>query len=109
LGVPHFDIRVGSAPEALAELPPPDAVFIGGSAHDVAIVEACWSKLKPRGRIVVNGVTLEAEARLLAAHARWGGSLTRIAIERADAIGGRTAFRPALPVLQWSARRGETS
>ena len=32
LGVPHFDIRHGAAPDALAGLPEPDAIFIGGGS-----------------------------------------------------------------------------
>jgi precorrin-6Y C5,15-methyltransferase (decarboxylating) len=102
LGVPHYDVHHGSAPEALAGLAEPDAVFIGGgAAASRDVVEACWKALKPGGRIVVNGVTLETEQALLAAYHANGGTLTRIGIERADALGTRTTWRPALPVLQW--------
>ena len=34
LGVPDLEIVEGEAPDALAGLPPPDAVFIGGGATD---------------------------------------------------------------------------
>jgi precorrin-6Y C5,15-methyltransferase (decarboxylating) len=50
---------------------------------------------------VVNAVTLETEALLLARHAAGGGELTRIAIARAEAIGSKSGWRPALPVTQW--------
>jgi precorrin-6Y C5,15-methyltransferase (decarboxylating) len=36
---------------------------------------------------------------------RLGGTLTRIGVERADALGTFTTWRPALPVVQWSVRR----
>jgi len=53
----------------------------------------------------VNGVTAETQAQLLAAHARLGGRLTRIAIERLEPLGGQHVFRPALPIVQWAATR----
>ncbi|MCV6595940.1 MAG: precorrin-6y C5,15-methyltransferase (decarboxylating) subunit CbiE, partial [Mangrovicoccus sp.] len=34
LGVPKLDLRAGSAPEALADLPEPDAVFLGGGLSE---------------------------------------------------------------------------
>jgi precorrin-6B methylase 2 len=37
----------------------------GGSAADATTIDACWLALKPGGRIVVNGVTLETELALL--------------------------------------------
>ena len=79
LGVPHYDVRHGAAPAALAGLPAPDAIFIGGgSASDSTTIDACWLALKPGGRIVVNGVTLETELALMAAYQQHGGTLTRI-------------------------------
>jgi precorrin-6Y C5,15-methyltransferase (decarboxylating) len=106
LGVPHYDVRHGSAPRSLSGLPEPDAVFIGGgAAANRDVIEACWTALKPGGRIVVNGVTLETEQTLLAAYHANGGTLTRIGIERVDALGTRTTWRPALPVLQWVSRK----
>jgi precorrin-6Y C5,15-methyltransferase (decarboxylating) len=105
LGVPRFDLRLGEAPAALAGLPAPDAVFIGGGAGEAGVIEAAFAALKPGGRLVVNAVTLETEAKVLEWQSRVGGSLTRIAIERAGPVGGLTAWRPALPVVQWVARK----
>lgn len=101
LGVPHLDVRQGAAPEAIQGLPEPDAIFIGGGAQDHETLNRCWAALKPGGRLVVNAVTLETEATLLSAHATFGGSLTRIGIERSDSVGTRTAWRPAMTVMQW--------
>jgi precorrin-6Y C5,15-methyltransferase (decarboxylating) len=50
---------------------------------------------------VVNAVTLETEALLLARHIASGGELIRIVISRADAIGEKTGWRAAMPVTQW--------
>lgn len=101
LGTPGLDIRAGSAPEGLADLPPPDAVFFGGGLSEAA-AELALAALRPLGRFVANAVTLETEARLLALQSRHGGALTRISVARADIIGGRTGWRPAMPVTQWS-------
>jgi precorrin-6Y C5,15-methyltransferase (decarboxylating) len=110
LGVPHFDIRRGAVPEALAGLPEPDAIFIGCGTAGGRVIETCWAALKPGGRIVVNSVTLESELALLAAYHGHGGTLTRLGIERAESIGKRMVWRPALPVLQWvgTKPRGQT-
>jgi precorrin-6B C5,15-methyltransferase / cobalt-precorrin-6B C5,C15-methyltransferase len=106
LGVPRLEVRRGEAPAALDGLAAPDAVFLGGGLSRPALIERCWSALLPGGRIVANAVTLEGEARLLEARAAHGGELMRIGLEHADAVGGFTAWRAQLPVVQWSARKG---
>ena len=102
LGVPHFDLRLGTAPDALTGLPTPDAIFVGGGAARDGVLDAVWQALPPGGRLVVNSVTLETEAILIGWQARHGGTLLRLAIERAGAVGGRTGWRAAMPVVQWS-------
>lgn len=50
----------GHAPEALAELEAPDAVFVGGSKGSMRdILEICLRRLTERGRLVVTAITLE--------------------------------------------------
>jgi precorrin-6B C5,15-methyltransferase / cobalt-precorrin-6B C5,C15-methyltransferase len=100
-GVPGMDIVEGAAPEALSSLTTPDAIFIGGGA-DAGVLDAATRALRPGGRLVVNAVTLETEALLLARHAAFGGELTRLAISRADPVGGKTGWRAAMPVTQWT-------
>lgn len=104
LGVPHLEIVTGAAPAVLADLPAPDAVFVGGGVS-AELLDVCWRALKPGGRIVVNGVTIETDALLIDALDRYGGTLDRITIARLDRIGGLRTLRPALPVTQWSATR----
>ncbi len=101
LGVPRLQIMTGEAPQALSDLPAPDAIFIGGGGNALTIA-TCLEALKPGGRLVVNAVTLDTERTLLEAHARHGGALTRLSVERLDRIGGRDAFRPAMTVTQWA-------
>jgi precorrin-6Y C5,15-methyltransferase (decarboxylating) len=100
-GVPELQVIEGRAPEALTGLARPDAVFIGGGGSAPGVLEAAIAALKPGGRLVVNAVTLGTEAELIARHATLGGTLTRIAVSRADSVGGKTAWRAALPVTQW--------
>jgi precorrin-6B C5,15-methyltransferase / cobalt-precorrin-6B C5,C15-methyltransferase len=100
-GVPGLEVVEGAAPAVLSGLPTPDAVFVGGGANDAGTLDAASRALRPGGRLVVNAVTLETEALLLARHAALGGELIRIAIARADAVGQMTGWRPAMPVTQW--------
>jgi precorrin-6B C5,15-methyltransferase / cobalt-precorrin-6B C5,C15-methyltransferase len=99
-GVPGLEVIEGEAPALLQSLPEPDAIFIGGGVNET--LDAAGSMLRVGGRLVVNAVTLETEALLLARYATLGGELTRLAITRADAIGGKTGWRPAMPVTQWT-------
>jgi precorrin-6Y C5,15-methyltransferase (decarboxylating) len=100
-GVPGLEIVEGVAPAALATLPAPDVVFVGGSASDPGVLDAASRVLRSGKRLVVNAVTLETEALLIARHSALGGELIRIAIARAEPLGGMSALRPALPVTQW--------
>ncbi len=101
-GVPGLEIVEAVAPAALSGLPPPDAIFVGGGAGDPLLLETCIACLRGGGRLVANAVTLATEAQLLARHAALGGALTRIAIARAAPIGGKTGWRAAMPVTQWT-------
>ena len=103
LGVPRLAVVEGEAPAALAELEPPDAVFLGGGATAPGVFEACWAALRPGGRLVANVVTLEGEAALLRWRQEVGGELTRIAVSRAEPVGGFLGWRPLMPVTQFAA------
>jgi precorrin-6Y C5,15-methyltransferase (decarboxylating) len=102
LGVPGLRIVEGRAPAALAGLPAPDAVFIGGGLTTEGMFDTVWPALRPGGRLIANTVTLESEARLVRWYACYGGELTRIGVSRAKAMGGFTGWQQAMPVTQWS-------
>lgn len=101
-GVPGLVVVEGSAPRALAGLETPDAIFIGGGGSDEGVLDAAIKALRTGGRLVANAVTLEMEALLLARHTQLGGDLARLAISRASPVGSMQAWRPAMPVTQWS-------
>ncbi len=101
LGTEKLQVVGGEAPKALAGLPQPDAVFVGGGLTTGGVLETAWKALRPGGRLVANTVTLESEARLLALHAEYGGELTRLAVQRAEPVGHFHGWRAAMPVTQW--------
>ncbi|KQT76508.1 precorrin-6Y methyltransferase [Methylobacterium sp. Leaf465] len=102
LGVPDLRVVEGPAPAALAGLPAPDTVFIGGGVTAPGVLDAAVAALPPGGRLVANVVTLEGEAVLLAAFGQQGGSLKRLTVAHADPVGHLHGWRGAMPVTQWA-------
>lgn len=105
LGVPGLKIVAGAAPAALAELPDPDAVFVGGGAGAGDLLPRLWERLCEGGRLVANAVTAEGEARLLDWHRKHGGTLTRLAASRAEKAGAHHLWRPLATVTQLAATK----
>jgi precorrin-6Y C5,15-methyltransferase (decarboxylating) len=105
LGVPYLRVVHGHAPEVLARLGAPDAVFVGGGLTTPLLVDTCWDALPPGGRMVANAVTVESEAVLAQWHARVGGDLVRVEVARAEPVGSFTGWKPAMPVTIWSVTR----
>jgi len=101
LGVPNLKIIAGRAPEALQNLQRPDSIFIGGGVTRSGVFETCWDALKDGGRMVINGVTLETEMKLFQLKQLYGGSLTRIQIQRAEPIGNFLGWKSLSPITQW--------
>ncbi|WP_414566393.1 MULTISPECIES: precorrin-6y C5,15-methyltransferase (decarboxylating) subunit CbiE [unclassified Anabaena] len=101
LGTPHLQIITGKAPQILKDLPPPDAIFIGGGVTAEGLLDICWQTLRPGGRLVANVVTVEGEQTLFQWYEKVGGHLTRIAIQRAEPIGKFLGWRAMAPVTQW--------
>jgi precorrin-6Y C5,15-methyltransferase (decarboxylating) len=102
LGVPGLRVVRGFAPAALAGLPEPDAIFVGGGAT-TEVLDVAWSALRTGGRLVAHAVTLETEMVLSGCWQRRGGELTRIGIEHLERIGSYHGWKPSRSVVQWSA------
>ncbi|NQW47162.1 MAG: precorrin-6y C5,15-methyltransferase (decarboxylating) subunit CbiE [Planctomycetes bacterium] len=67
LGVENLRAVLGRAPDAWASLPDPDAIYVGGSGRDIAmLVEQAWKRLKAGGRLVTACNSIE---NLAAVHA----------------------------------------
>jgi precorrin-6Y C5,15-methyltransferase (decarboxylating) len=62
-GVPNIRPVAGRAPEVLATLPDPDAIFVGGTGRQVVLVlSAAYARLASGGRMVVNVATIDGLA-----------------------------------------------
>ena len=88
LGVPGLRVVEGRAPDALAGLPTPDAVFVGGGATTPGLLEACWEALPAGGRLVANAVTWRARRCWPGGSRGVGGDLVRLGVQRAEPVGG---------------------
>jgi precorrin-6Y C5,15-methyltransferase (decarboxylating) len=101
LGVPDLTIVTAQAPAAFAELPPPDAIFIGGGASDPNMIDQAWAALPASGRLVANAVTLETQSLLFQHFRQQGGELVQMQIAHATPVGTFFGWRTAMPVVQW--------
>lgn len=104
LGVPSVEVVVEDVAEVLDDLPDPDAVFLGGGVT-TNLIERCWQRLRGGGRLVAHAVTLETEQLLINAWRAHGGELVRLGVERMEPLGTLHGWKPARPVVQWSATR----
>lgn len=97
----------GVAPETLAKLPVPDAVFVGGSAGELpSIVEAALEK-NLQVRLCVPCVTVETltEACALLSGSRFKGfEACQVSAARAEAVGSHHLMKAQNPVFLVSAR-----
>jgi precorrin-6Y C5,15-methyltransferase (decarboxylating) len=93
----------GTAPEALADLPDPDRIFIGGSGgHLPDILDTCAQRLRPQGRIVLAVATLEHLSAVLGwAKPRspdWSVALRQIQVQHSVQVGPLTRWQPLTPI-----------
>lgn len=107
LGCANVSTVAGRAPEALADLPAPDRVFIGGSGGELgAILDTVATALRPGGLVVLALATLEhlAIAQVWFSQHRWSSSLLQVQLSRSTRVAGLTRFSPLNPVTVISAR-----
>ncbi len=95
---PNYHLLHGVAPEALADWPDPDAVFIGGSGGNMQrILDSVKARLRPGGRLVINLATLESVPPILEALPR--ARLTHLQISRGVPLQDKTRLQPLNPVM----------
>ena len=108
LGVRPAGIGEGRAPAALAELPDPDRVVIGGGGQDrAAILQVVLERLRPQGVVVIPLATLEALAELRPLLEQ-GGLQVRVGqlqAWRGAALADGTRLAPLNPVLVLQGKR----
>ena len=61
-GADNLEIVAGTAPEALADLPAPDRVFLGGTSGNMEEILGAAFRKNPAARVVCTAVTLETVA-----------------------------------------------
>ena len=100
-GVSNLQVVAGVAPEALAGLPAPDRVFVGGSSGNLEKIMEAALRANPAVRICVTAVTLETLADALSFAKRFAfedADIVQATIARADSIGQYHLMRAENPV-----------
>lgn len=93
-------IVAGYAPEALADLPDPNAVFVGGSSGKPGeLLAAVWERLRPGGRLVASAVTEDSRAALHEFVGPREAVWTQIGVARGEKLAGQRVLQPRLPAL----------
>jgi precorrin-6Y C5,15-methyltransferase (decarboxylating) len=111
-GVPNVRAVLGRAPEVLASLPEPEAIFVGGTGRRVEpVLSAAFERLCQGGNLAVSVVTIEALAaahqalKALAGEVRvWNVAISR-GIEQMD----RLRFEAVSPSFLLAVTKGGLS
>lgn len=85
----NLSLIEGTAPQVLADLPAPDAVFIGGTKGSMAeVVDAALAK-NPNARLCISAIALETLSAAIAALAAHGqtAKVTQLAVSRTRPAG----------------------
>ena len=97
----HLSLTEGRAPEALAALPAPDAVFIGGTKGSMdAVISAVLAK-NPAARICISAIAVETLGAAVAALTAHGlaADVTQIAVSRSRPAGKLHLLMANTPVF----------
>jgi precorrin-6Y C5,15-methyltransferase (decarboxylating) len=111
-GADNVTLIEGRAPDVLATLPAPDAVFIGGTGGSLTeIVARVTAACRLGCRIVLNLATLEnlAQAHAALRELGWQTALAQVNLAYGEPIAGLTRLAPANPVFIVSATQAPDS
>jgi len=100
-GASNMVVVEGLAPEALASLPAPNRVFIGGSSGNLDGIVTAALGANPQVRICATAVTIETLSDLLAclkAHGVNDADIVQVSIARADHVGSYHLMRAENPI-----------
>ncbi len=106
--IDNVRVIAGRAPEALAGLETPDAVFVGGSKGSMdEIVAVALDRLRSGGRLVANAITLENSAEIYAAMRKRGivPEVTLLQISRAEPLARYLRFEALNPIQIFAAEK----
>lgn len=106
----NVTICPGTAPGALADLPAPDRVIVGGSGGRLGeILRAVHYKLRPQGRVVVNAITIDTLNSALEFFDGGGYrdiDVVQVQVNRLEKKGRSTMMLGQNPVFIISAEKG---
>lgn len=111
-GVDNVRVVAGRAPEALADLEAPDAVFVGGSKGSMEeIIAAALDRLRPGGRLVVNAITMENVAEAYRALRARGvePEVTLLSVSRGVPLARYTRYEALSPIHVFAATKPEAA
>ena len=100
-GVDNVTVIEGRAPDALAALPTPDAIFIGGSKGSMdEIIGIALDRLSPGGHLVANAITLENAAEAYSAFRTRGYTpdVTLLQVSRAEPLARYMRYEAMNPI-----------
>ena len=106
--IDNVRVIAGRAPEALADLEAPDAVFVGGSKGSMnEIVAVALERLRPGGRLVANAITLENSGEIYSALRNRGivPEVTLLQISRAEPLARYLRFEALNPIQIFAAEK----
>jgi precorrin-6Y C5,15-methyltransferase (decarboxylating) len=109
--VDNVRVVAGRAPEALADLEPPDAVFVGGSKGSMEeIIAVSLERLKPGGRLVANAITLENVAEAYQAFRRRDlvPEVTLLQVSRAEPLARYMRYEALNPIQIFAVEKPST-
>jgi precorrin-6B C5,15-methyltransferase / cobalt-precorrin-6B C5,C15-methyltransferase len=99
--VDNVRVIAGRAPEVLADLEPPDAVFVGGSKGSIEeIIDIVFDRLQPGGHLVVNAITLENAGETYQVLRRRGlvPEVTLLQVSRAEPLAHYLRYEALNPI-----------
>jgi precorrin-6Y C5,15-methyltransferase (decarboxylating) len=99
---PGVTVVEGSAPEAFAGLPDPDAVFVGGSGGQLETVLAeAVRRLRPGGRLVMNCIALEnfSQAWRVLSELGLQPQATSVQLAHSQPVGNLHRLEPDSPIF----------
>ena len=104
LGGGGVEVVAGEAPEALAGLPDPDRVILGGHGGRLGeILGVVRARMRPAGRLVCSFATLDAVLVARAALSGWDPEVVQVVVARGVAAGRGLRLRSEDPVFVVSA------
>ena len=107
-GVANVRPVAGRAPDVLATLPEPDAVFIGGTGRQVSpVLNTVYARLAEGGRLVVNVATIDGLATAHETLKKLAGEVQvwNIAIARGIEQMDRVRFEATNPTFLLAVRK----